>query len=94
MSFLLEDSSTELEAKSAEIHRTPIHFAAESDSLDAVKLLLDKGVDVNCLDANESTPLHCAAESGAIKVVEFLINSTKADQNLTNKFGYTPVKMT
>ena len=93
VNFLL-DQKVELEAKSAEIFRTPLHFAAEADSLEAVIVLVQFGADPNFLDVNDSTPLHCAAEYGAAKVVEYLVSDAKADPSLVNKQGQTPLKLT
>ncbi|KAL3470111.1 hypothetical protein BJX99DRAFT_267683 [Aspergillus californicus] len=41
--------------------RTPLAWAVEHDSLDVVRVLLEKGADVQTVDVNRSTPLKWAA---------------------------------
>ncbi len=43
---------------------TPLHQAVIENSLDMIKILLDKQANVNCIDDNLWTPLHCAAKMG------------------------------
>jgi ankyrin repeat protein len=47
-------------------------FGTEEDSIEAIKLLLDLGLDVNAADNQGNTPLHGAAFRGADKVVTYL----------------------
>ncbi len=62
----------------------------EEEALDAVKLLLDLGVDVNEADEAGNTALHGAANRGADSVIEFLLaNGARLDA--TNKEGWMPV---
>ncbi len=48
-------------------------FGAEDDSVEAVKLLLDAGLDVNIADKQGNTAVSAAAARNARKVVEFLV---------------------
>jgi ankyrin repeat protein len=50
----------------------PLHEAAES-ILDAVKLLVESGADVEVTDGDSKTPLHLAATTGKTEVVRFLV---------------------
>ena len=47
--------------------------------LDAVKLLVSRGCDVNAGQEHweKKTPLHCAAEAHATDVVEFLLDQVR-----------------
>ncbi len=47
-------------------------FAAEADSLEAITLLIDLGLDVNTPDKQGMTPMHGAASRGANQVVRLL----------------------
>jgi ankyrin repeat protein len=47
-------------------------FGAEDDTLEALKLLVDLGLDVNAADAQGRTAMHGAASRGVNEVVKFL----------------------
>ncbi|HNI94438.1 MAG TPA: ankyrin repeat domain-containing protein, partial [Leptospiraceae bacterium] len=67
---------------------TPLHNAAESDDLDTVKYLIEKGADIRIKDKDGNTPLHKAAESGELNIVKYLIQKG-ADVNAKNNQGFT-----
>ena len=48
-------------AKDPNDDKTPLHYAAAEGQLDAVKLLIEKGADVNAKAKNGFTPLHLAS---------------------------------
>lgn len=52
---------------------TPLHFAAERGHLDAVRLLLSFGCDVNAIGDLKRTAIHWASLNGFCEVVDFLI---------------------
>jgi ankyrin repeat protein len=63
-------------------------------ALEAVKLVLSLGVDVNSANTNYGdTALHLAAYEGYEQVVQLLIDSG-ANVNQRNKAGWTPLKVT
>jgi hypothetical protein len=49
-------------------------IAAKSGDVETVKLLLDKGADINAKDSDGMTALMYAASSGQTNMVEFLLN--------------------
>lgn len=65
----------------------------EPEVLEAAKLLLQLGADVNAVDANGETAMHGAALKNLPKVVQFLAdNGAKVDVwNRKDKFGSTPL---
>jgi ankyrin repeat protein len=68
---------------------TPLHAAAYTGDLDAVKLLVQAGADVN--DAEnifKVTPLIVAAEENHVDIVQFLLRH-KANAEWTERAGYT-----
>jgi ankyrin repeat protein len=52
-----------------------IHWAASQGALEVVKLLVERGADVNDVGPNGRTPLHRAAESGVMEMVAYLLKS-------------------
>ena len=65
----------------------------EPEVLEAAKLLLKLGADINAVDANGETAMHGAALKNLPKVVQFLAdNGAKVDVwNHKDKFGSTPL---
>lgn len=53
---------------------TALGFGTEEDSIEAVTLLLDLGLDVNAADKQGSTAIHGAAERGANQIVQLLVD--------------------
>jgi ankyrin repeat protein len=72
----------------------PLEEAGEEpEALEAVKMLLDLGADVNAIDNNGDTPMHGAAYGAYPKVVN-LLAERGADPQIwkdKNKFGRTPL---
>jgi ankyrin repeat protein len=58
---------------------TPLHlvsrgkYDSQEDGVSIVRLLLERGVDVNARKKNKATPLHSVAFRGRIKVAEVLL---------------------
>ena len=63
---------------------------SEADALEAVRLLLDAGVDVHAADEAGNTALHGAANRGANSVVELLL-ARGARLDAANGRGWLPV---
>jgi ankyrin repeat protein len=72
----------------------PLEEAGEEvEALEAVKMLLDLGADVNAIDSNGDTPMHGAAY-GAYPAVVKLLAERGANPQIwkeKNKFGRTPL---
>jgi hypothetical protein len=71
---------------------TPLHIAVIADQLDAAKLLLEKGANIEAKAADEyqATPLHWAAFVGRLESIKFLLEKG-AKLNSKDKNGYTPL---
>lgn len=102
---LIEDRHTSLSERG---HKgfTPLHYAVLARRKDLVKLLVDKGADVNGRDTRQSTPLHAAcldraagadfgitqSECASIELVKLLVLEG-ADLNAENCAGRTPLSL-
>ena len=70
---------------------TPLHTAAEFGHLEASRLLIEEGAEVNAVDSEGDTPLHMAAYGGNAKVVESLIQ-VGAEVDARNQLNVTPLQ--
>jgi cytohesin len=70
--------------------RTPLHDAACDGNEDLLRLLLERGAQVDAVDRLGMTALHVAANRGIAEAVKVLI-SHKADVNARDKEGQTPL---
>jgi len=62
----------------------------EESSIEAIKLCLERGVDVNAFNTNGTTAMHSAVQRGAQKVVRYLAEHG-AKLDMKNKQGRTPL---
>ena len=62
----------------------------EAETLQAVKLLVERGADVNRIDDNGETAVHGAAYRGHNSVVQYLADQ-RARLDVKNRIGWTPV---
>ncbi|MDH4064019.1 MAG: ankyrin repeat domain-containing protein, partial [Acidobacteriota bacterium] len=106
---LLDDTTPLLAAAGAEIDKearpsdlerwdvvdsdTPVVPRAESEVIDAVRVLLDAGADVNHANASGDTALHAAASAGSTGLIQLLADRG-ATLEVTNKAGLTPLALT
>lgn len=67
-----------------------LHSAASHNNVELIKLLLDKGADVNFQSRNNDTPLHWAASFARLQAIEVLLASGANVKAETTK-GATPM---
>jgi len=65
---------------------TPLMYAARQGSLDAARVLVDAGADINALDPDRSTPAIIATINGHYDVAAMLVERG-ADPNMTDTAG-------
>ena len=71
--YLIEQGA-EIDAPSHNNMRVrPLHSAVANKRVDIVKLLIERGADVNSTQADDFTPLHEAAQNGMLDVARWLI---------------------
>jgi ankyrin repeat protein len=70
--------------------RTPLHFAAESGSVEMVEVLLEAGADVNAQTRGGETPLHRALWGDDHELIEALL-AADPDLTIENSYGRTPL---
>jgi ankyrin repeat protein len=70
-----------------------IEKAGTADPLDAARMFLDAGADIDAQNDLGNTALHYAAQTGAGRIVEYLV-SKGAKLDVYNYAGQTPVDMT
>jgi hypothetical protein len=69
---------------------TALHLAAYYGKVDALKILLSYGANINQTDINGQTPLHIAIAQGNVPIIKLLI-SAKANLFVRDKYGNTPI---
>jgi glutaminase len=66
-------------------------FAAVSRKLDAVKLMVELGADVNESRRGGGTALHTATRFGSNDIIHYLVDKG-ADLSAKDRFGRTPLE--
>ncbi len=69
---------------------TALHFAARDGRVDAVRALVEAGVDVNQVSADLSTPMVIAISNGHYEIGKYLLEHG-GNPNLANEDGLAPL---
>jgi uncharacterized protein len=90
--FLSEqlDKGLDVNLETPVLHTTLLIYAAAHGHLDTVKMLVDRGADVNATDVTGWTPLHAAAYGGNPEIIRFLLSH---GAKLTPDNWYTPTPL-
>jgi ankyrin repeat protein len=86
---VLLEGGANLEDPASASGNTALHQAASAGSLEACRLLLDEGANVDALNFSKNTPLHLAAVNGHMPVVKLLVERG-ADVRRKNVLNDTP----
>ena len=88
----LLDAGASLHARCRGIGMEPLHIAGGAESVDVVKLLLERGADPNAKDAWDQTPLHqIAAEAKSGVAVAKVLMDAHAELEIHDNQGFTPL---
>lgn len=71
----------------SKLGKSLLHYVAQKGLAHIIKILLDKGAYVNCIDEKGMTPLHYAVKNIHIDAVLMLLTSADADVRFVNKKG-------
>jgi ankyrin repeat protein len=83
----LLDRGGDINARDLTSGRTALHEAAEQGCYDTLKLLLDKGANIEAISFRGITPLHRAAGQGGCEVTKLLLSYGANIDAETNGFG-------
>jgi ankyrin repeat protein len=89
LALLASDRTGKMVNKTVD-NKTPLHAAYFGGQLKTMKLLLDKGADVDATGALDNTLLHCASLHGRPEEVKLLLKH-EAYVNAKNKNDWTPL---
>jgi uncharacterized protein len=75
------------------IGRNPLHCAIVKGHIEVVRLLCDRGADIEACNENGRRPLHYAVCYGHISIVKELIEVRNAEINARNYNGKTALSI-
>ncbi|TVY37053.1 Serine/threonine-protein phosphatase 6 regulatory ankyrin repeat subunit B [Lachnellula subtilissima] len=68
-------NTTSISSTEGLVNTTAMHIAVKERSIDCIKLLLEYGATVDCLNRFRETPLHSAADLGYLEIVQLLVEN-------------------
>lgn len=87
---LLLTNGSKVNSKNKKPSNTPLHFAAINGDIEIVKMLLDRGANIDAKNQYGRTPLHNAIENKKMEITELLLNRG-ANINVKSNDGITPL---
>ena len=73
--------------------KTLLHLACEKGDVEFVRLLVNRGADINALDRYELTPIYIAVSFGFREIVKFLIDQDRIKLDLRTKKGVLQARL-
>jgi hypothetical protein len=80
-----------IDCKAKGTHYTALHLAVRQNQVEAVKLLIEKGANIECPDAMKMTPLHHAVVLGHLDIVKVLVEEGPCNIEAADKLKRTAV---
>jgi ankyrin repeat protein len=87
------EKGADVESKEGFYNQTPLSYAAQHGHEAVVKLLLEKGADVECRSNGSATPLFWAVETGREAVVKLLLEKGANMESTEGFYGQTPLSL-
>lgn len=87
---LIDTLGSPMSAENEE-RKSPLILAIENGSLEIVRILAEKGVDLTCKDGRSLSPLHHACRVGNSDIVEYLASSGRVNVNEPDGNGMYPL---
>lgn len=88
----IDNSTSQIELISDEEYL--LECARYGDKDDMINLFEDnKGIDVNYKDSKDNTAVHMAAANGHLEIIKILFEKHKANVNIQNNSGNTPLRI-
>ncbi|KAL0235110.1 hypothetical protein GEMRC1_001692 [Eukaryota sp. GEM-RC1] len=89
--YLIEEAKVDPNRPTSGVTKvTPLHFAAQTDSVQVGHLLICKGANVNGNEDCTESPLHVATRRGKLAFVMLLLGAG-ADPNIRDSYQKTPL---
>nr|XP_047127740.1 uncharacterized protein LOC101236217 [Hydra vulgaris] len=73
--------------------KRPLHYAAMTNGVESVKMLVENSADITVTDNEEKTALHTAAEYGNFKCLVTLVQNSSRNINGTDEKGRSPLHL-
>src|SRR5271156_2758672 len=86
---LLLDAGSDVHLGSRRWNITRLSYACKKANVGTVKMLLEKGAEINCQYSSGTTPLLEASRRGNLEIVELLLENG-ADQSVRNSRNLSP----
>lgn len=83
------DADPDLTGAPGHLNKTPLHYAVTYHQMAAIRLLAERGAELNAQDATGMTPLHSAAMLGRPEEADLLLR-LGADPVARDEYGDTP----
>lgn len=89
INYLLDKGKIKINFKSRHDSKTLLHIAAGYATQKTIKLLIEKGAEINAQDKHDRTPLFDAVTEGQYGNVQYLIGKQNADASIPDENGRT-----
>lgn len=83
---LVANKSTQIDEQNAK-GETPLLIATHNNYIEAAKLLIDEGADINIQDQIHDSPYLYAGAQGKTEILAYMLENAEPDQTVVNRYG-------